>query len=59
MRDTITEEDMLIDTTKTELEKDLNSTKRQNEILQERMELMEIQMAKFEKIATQIESVVC
>ncbi|MDP8211678.1 MAG: tyrosine-type recombinase/integrase [Candidatus Zapsychrus exili] len=58
MRDTISEEDMLIDTTKTELEKDLDSTKRQNEILQERIELMEIQMAKFEKIAVQIEGVV-
>jgi len=58
MRDTITEDDMLIDTTKTELEKDLESTKRQNEILQERMELMEIQMAKFEKLAVQIEGVI-
>ncbi len=58
MRDTISEEDMLIDTTKTELEKELNSTKRQNEILQERMELMEINMAKFEKLASQIEGVV-
>jgi len=58
MRDTITEDDMLVDTTKTELEKDLDSTKRQNEILQERLELMEIKMAKFEKLTTQIECVV-
>lgn len=58
MRDTITEEDMLIDTTKTELEKNLDTTKRQNEILQERLELMEIQMAKFGKLASEIYGVV-
>ncbi len=59
MRDTITEDDMLIDVTKTEIEKDLDSTKRQNEILQERLGLMEVQMAKFEKLASHIEGVIC
>ncbi len=58
MRDTITEEDMLIDTGKTQLEKELDQNKRQNEILQERLEIMELQMAKFAKLTSQMESVV-
>lgn len=44
MKDTISEEDLLIDVTKTEIEKRLNKTEKDKEILQERVSMMEIQM---------------
>ena len=39
MKDTITEEDMLIDVIKTEIEKRLTKSERENEILQERLKI--------------------
>jgi len=44
MRDTINEEDMLIDLTKIELERKLDATEKNNIILQERINKMESQM---------------
>lgn len=44
MRDTITEDDMLLDVSKTELEKQLIKSENKNEILQERVEMLEKQM---------------
>jgi hypothetical protein len=44
MKDTISEEDLLIDTTKTEIEIRLTKTEREKELLQERVNLMESQM---------------
>jgi integrase len=44
MRDTISEEDLLIDTTKTEIEKQLIKSENEKEIMQERMQSMEEQM---------------
>jgi integrase len=44
MSDTITQEDMLMDVTKTEIEKQLTQSENKNEILQERIELLEKQM---------------
>jgi len=44
MRDTISEEDLLIDVTKTEIEKRLTITENQKQILQERVEALENQM---------------
>ena len=41
MKDTITQEDLLIDTTKTELEQQLNKTQRENKVLQERISINE------------------
>jgi len=46
MKDTISEEDLLIDVTKTEIEKRLNKSEKDKEILQERMIMMEMQMKK-------------
>ena len=46
MKDTISEEDLLIDVTKTEIEKELQRTKKENELMQERMKTMEMQIAK-------------
>ena len=44
MRDTISEEDLLIDVTKTELEKRLVNTKNENKILRDEMEAVKTQM---------------
>jgi len=44
MRDTISEEDMLIDVTKTEIEKRLTISENQKQVLQERVEALENQM---------------
>jgi len=44
MKDTITEDDMLIDITKTEIEKQLTKSENKNEILQERIGMLEKQM---------------
>ena len=46
MRDTINEEDMLIDVTKTEIEQKLIKSENEKEIMQERMGHMEEQMKK-------------
>ena len=44
MRDTIQEEDLLVDTTKTELEQRLSKTENEKEILNERVQVLENQM---------------
>ena len=44
MRDTISEEDLLIDITKTEIEKRLTISENQKQVLQERVEALETQM---------------
>lgn len=46
MKDTIQEEDMLVDITKTEIEKRLEKSEREKELLQERLLNMEGQMSK-------------
>jgi len=46
MRDTISEEDLLIDVTKTEIEKRLTKAEKEKEILKERVSAMEEQMKK-------------
>jgi hypothetical protein len=48
MKDTITEEDMLIDITKTEIEKRLTKTERENEILKERSKINESKLAEIQ-----------
>jgi len=46
MKDTISEEDLLIDVTKTEIEKELQKTRKDNELMQERIKTMEMQVAR-------------
>jgi len=48
MRDTISEEDMLVDVTKTEIEKRLTSSENENKMLKEEMETVREQMKKIE-----------
>src|SRR3989344_1815452 len=45
MKDTIQEEDMLIDVMRTEIEKDLVATKKQNQILEDRQRTTDIQLS--------------
>ncbi|MBU3907008.1 MAG: hypothetical protein KKA64_02025, partial [Nanoarchaeota archaeon] len=42
--DTISDEDLLVDITKTEIEKQLLNSKKENEIMKERLRLLEKQM---------------
>jgi len=44
MKDTIAEEDLLVDTTKTDIERKLEKSEKEKEIMQERMQNMEEQM---------------
>lgn len=46
MKDTIGDDDMLLETQKTEIEKELLLTKRENEILNERLRVVEMQLSK-------------
>lgn len=55
MKDTIAEEDMLMDITKTEIEKELVSTRKRNEVLEERMKTMEMQMAQISILTNKLQ----
>ena len=54
MTDTITEEDLLIDVTKTEIEKRLVKTEQENIILREKQKVMEDQLKKIQELTEQI-----
>lgn len=56
MRDTIAEEDLLIDTTKTEIEKRLEKSEKEKELMQEKMKNMELQMARIMEITNKLDS---
>ncbi|MBU4348069.1 hypothetical protein KJ671_01000, partial [Patescibacteria group bacterium] len=53
MRDTIQEEDLLVDITKTEIEKQLSNSKKENEIMKERLIILENQMKTIAKLMGQ------
>ena len=54
MRDTISEEDLLVDITKMELEKRIDHAEKQNQMLKEDNELMKIQIAEIAELTTEI-----
>ncbi len=54
MKDTITEEDLLVDVTKTEIEKRLGKTEREKELLQERIDRLEQQMKEMQQLTDQM-----
>ena len=54
MRDDISDEDMLVDVTKTEIEQKLQKSEQDNELLKERIELMEQQMAKIMELTNHV-----
>ncbi len=49
MKDTITEDDMFVDITKTDLEKQLNESNKKREMLQEQVQVLEGQMKEMQK----------
>jgi len=58
MKDTISEEDLLIDVTKTEIEKRLVNTEKENDILKERLEIIEQKMLKIQELTEKVDSLV-
>ena len=54
MKDTINEEDMLIDVTKTEIEKRLERSEKEKELLQDKIQTMELQMAKIMELTNRL-----
>jgi integrase len=54
MSDTISEDDMFVDITKTEIEKKLDKSKKENEILQERLISMENYMVRIAELVNKI-----
>ena len=54
MRDTISEDDLLVDITKMELEKRIDHAEKQNQMLKEDNELMKIQIAEIAELTTEI-----
>lgn len=58
MKDTIAEEDLLIDVTKTELERRLTKTEKEKEIMQARIDNLELQMTKVLQLTNKLGIVV-
>ncbi len=56
MKDTISEEDMLIDTTKTDIEKSLQRAENEKALMEEKMHAMELQMATVMELVKQVGS---
>jgi len=56
MKDTIAEEDLFVDTTKTELEKRLERSEKEKELLNEKMNTMEMQMVKIMELVKQLKN---
>lgn len=54
MKDTISEEDLLVDVTKIEIEKRLDRSEKENQLLREDNELMKIQIAKLAEVTNRI-----
>jgi len=54
MKDTISEEDMLVDITKMEIEKRLDKTEKENLLLKEDNEIMKIQIAEIAKLTAEL-----
>lgn len=55
MKDTIAEDDMLVDVTKTEIEKRLERSEKEKELLQDRLASMEMQMVRIMQLTKQLE----
>jgi len=57
MKDTISQEDLLVDITKSDIEKQLERSNKENELLNEKMRSMEIQMAKILEVVSRLDEV--
>ena len=54
MKDTISEDDMLVDVTKMELEKRIDKAEKENQMLKEDNEIMKLQIAQIGKLTAQL-----
>ena len=54
MKDTISQEDLLVDITKTDIEQQLAKSNKENELLNEKMKSMEIQMTKILEVVSKL-----
>ena len=54
MKDTIAEEDLLVDTTKTEIERRLEKSEQEKDLLHEKLRNMELQVAEVMKLAKEV-----
>ena len=54
MKDTISEDDMLVDITKMELEKRIDKTEKENQMLKEDNEIMKHQIAQIAELTVQL-----
>ena len=54
MKDTISEDDMLVDVTKMELEKRIDKAEKENQMLKEDNEIMKLQIAEIAKLTTEL-----
>jgi len=57
MKDTISEEDLLIDVTKTEIEKRLLKSEKDKELMQDRVDSLEKQMKEILELVGKVESI--
>lgn len=56
MRDTITEDDLLIDVTKTQIERELELTRKKNEVLEDKQKTTDLQLVQIMELVKQLES---
>jgi len=56
MKDTISEDDLLIDVTKTQIEKELEISKKKNELLEDKQKTTDIQLSRIMELVKQLES---
>lgn len=56
MRDTISEDDMLVDVTKTQIEKELEFSKKKNEILEDKQKTTDLRLIQIMELVKQLES---
>ncbi len=54
MKDTITEQDVLLDTTRTDIEKSLERAEKEKALMEEKMKVMELQMAQVMELVKQV-----
>lgn len=54
MRDTISEEDILIDVTKTEIEKEMQKTRNENELLKDKIENLQMQISVISELTNKL-----
>ena len=58
MKDTIQEEDLLVDVTRTEIEKELEFTRKKSEIIEDRQKTTDLQLVQIMELVKHLEALV-